>query len=130
MSDKVSRFCDSVHEKLGTLEGRMDSLKLNVGTTWHFLQEKLDEVRHKGEAAKQAVTEARTKLGAVGTEKKAEAKDTIDQWIENRETRNSPRGPKRRRNVPGSPSRSPRRASTMPNVWSWRQSPPGVMPRR
>ena len=47
MSDKVSKFCDSVHEKLETLQGRMDSLKLNIGTTWHSLQEKLDEVRHK-----------------------------------------------------------------------------------
>ena len=86
MSDKVSKFCDSVHEKLESLEGRMDSLKLNIGTTWHSLQEKLDEVRDKGEAAKQAVTEARTKLEQWVEEKEAEAKGTIDQWIENRET--------------------------------------------
>lgn len=64
----------------------MDSLKLNVGTTWHSLQEKLDEVRHKGEAAKQAVTEARTNLEQWVKEKKAEAKSTIDRWVENRET--------------------------------------------
>ncbi len=86
MCDKVSRFCDSVHEKLDTLEGRMDSLKLNVGTTWHFLQEKLVEVRDKGEATKQSVTEARTNLDQWINEKKVEAKSTIDQWVENRET--------------------------------------------
>ncbi len=74
MSDKVSKFCDSVHEKLETLEGRMDSLKLNVGTTWHSLQEKLGEVRDKGEATKQAVAEARANLEQWVKEKKAEAK--------------------------------------------------------
>ena len=86
MTDEVSKFCDSVHGKLETLEGRMDSLKLNIGTTWHSLQDKLVEVRHKGEASKQAVTEARTNLEQWGKEKKAEAEGTIDQWVENRET--------------------------------------------
>jgi hypothetical protein len=86
MSDKVSRFCDSVHEKLSTLEGRMDSLRSNAGSTWHFLQEKLGEVRHNGEAAKQAVAQARSKLEQWDNEKKAEGKDTIDQWIAHRET--------------------------------------------
>jgi len=87
MSDTVNRFCDSVHEKLETLEGRMDSLKLNVGSTWHSLQEKLDEVRHKDEATQQAVAEARTNLEQWAEEKKAEAKSTVDQWVENREAK-------------------------------------------
>ena len=86
MRDKVTKFCDSVHVKLASLEGRMDVLKLNVGSTWHSLQEKLDEVRHKGEATKQAVAEARTNLEQWVKEKKAEAKGTIDQWVEDRET--------------------------------------------
>ena len=86
MSDEVRRFCDRVHEKLDALQGRMDSLKSNIGTTWHSLQEKLDEVRHKGEATKQAVAEARTTLERWVKEKKAEAKGTIDQWVEDRET--------------------------------------------
>jgi cell division septum initiation protein DivIVA len=86
MSDEVSKFCDDVHGKLETLEGRMDSLKLNIGTTWHSLQEKLDEVRHKGEATKQAVAEARANLEQWVIERKAEAKGTIDQWVEDRET--------------------------------------------
>jgi hypothetical protein len=86
MSDKVIKFCDSVHEKLGSLEGRMDSLKLNVGTTWHSLQEKLDEVRHAGEARKQAVTQARASLEKWLREKEAEQQSTVDRWVENRET--------------------------------------------
>jgi hypothetical protein len=86
MSDEVGRFCDSVHEKLDMLDGRMDSLKSNVGTTWHSLQEKLVEVRGKGEATKQAVTEARINLEQWVKDKKAEAQSTIDQWVENRET--------------------------------------------
>ena len=86
MSDKVIMFCDSVHEKLSMLEGRMDSLRSNAGSTWHSLQEKLSEVRHKGEATKQAVTEARTNLEQWVKEKKAEAKSTIDEWVENGET--------------------------------------------
>ena len=86
MSDKVSKFCDSIHEKLETLEGRMDTLKRNIGTTSHSLQEQLDKLRHKGEAVKQAVAEARTNLEQWFTEKKAETKGTIDQWVEDRET--------------------------------------------
>ena len=43
-------------------------------------------MRHKGEATKQAVTEARTNLEQWVKEKKAEAKSTIDQWVENGET--------------------------------------------
>jgi hypothetical protein len=86
MSDDVGRFCDDVHGKLETLEGRMDSLKLNIGTTWHSLLEKLEEVRHKGEAAKQVVAEARANLEQWVNQKKAEAKGTIDQWVEDHET--------------------------------------------
>jgi predicted ATPase with chaperone activity len=86
MSDKVNSFCDGVHEKLENLDGRMDSLKLNVGSTWQSLQEKLDEVRCKGESTKQAVTVARTDLEQWVQEKKAETKEMIDAWVENRET--------------------------------------------
>jgi hypothetical protein len=85
MSDKVIKFCDSVHEKLGNLDGRMDSLKLNIGTNWHSLQEKLDEVRHRREATKQVVAEARTNLEQWLREKKAEEESMIDRWVEDRD---------------------------------------------
>ena len=85
MSDKVIKFCDSVHEKLGNLDGRMDSLKLNIGTNWHSLQEKLDEVRHTGEATKPAVAQARANLEQWFSEKKAEEESTADQWVEDRD---------------------------------------------
>ena len=87
MSDKVREFCNSVHAKLATLEGRMESLKLNIGSTSYSLLEKLDEVRHKSEAGKQAVTQARTNLERWSDERKAQSEDTIDQWIENRQTK-------------------------------------------
>ena len=86
MSDKVRKFCDGVHEKLETLSGRMDSLKSNLGTTWHSLQTKLDEVRHKGDATKQVVAESRAKLEQWITAKDAEVKGAIDKWVEDRET--------------------------------------------
>lgn len=86
MCDQVSRFCDGVHERLETVQGRMDSLKLNIGSTWHLLQEKLDEVRRTDEAAKQATAEARSKLELWFQEQEFEAKGMIDQWVENRET--------------------------------------------
>lgn len=86
MCDKVSDFCDTVHERLEAIQGRLDSLKLNVGSTWYLLQEKLDEVRHADEAAKQAVAEARANLEKWVEEKKAEARGTIDQWVEDRQT--------------------------------------------
>ena len=86
MSDKVTTFCDTVHDKLGTLQGRMDSLKKNIGTTAHCLQDKLGEIQDKDEATKQDVTDARTSLEQCDKDKKAEQKSTIDRWIENRET--------------------------------------------
>jgi hypothetical protein len=63
----------------------MHSLKLNVGSTWYLLQDKLDEVRQADEAAKPALVEARANLEKWVKERKAEAKGTIDQWIENRQ---------------------------------------------
>jgi hypothetical protein len=86
MSDKVVKFCDSVHAKLDTLQGRMELLKLNVGTTSHSLQDKLHDVQDKGEATKQGVTDARVSLEQWGKEKKAEVRSTIDQWVQDHET--------------------------------------------
>ena len=86
MSHKASKFCDSVHDKLGDLQGRIDTLRSNIGTTEHSLHEKLHEVRHKGESSKHAIKVARANLEQWLTEKKTEAKSTIDQWVENRET--------------------------------------------
>jgi hypothetical protein len=82
MSDKINKLCDSVHEKLESLEGRMESLKLNHGTTWHFLQEKLKALRNNGEATTQADTDARTCLDRWVKEKKVEPQGEIDQWVE------------------------------------------------
>ena len=43
-------------------------------------------MRRKGESTKQAVTVARTDLEQWVQEKKAETKEMIDKWVENRET--------------------------------------------
>jgi hypothetical protein len=86
MNDKLGKFCVSVHENLDALEGRIDSLKLNIVTTWHYQHEKLDELRHKDEATKLAVTETRANLERWLRETKTESKCTIDQWIEKHET--------------------------------------------
>ena len=86
MTAAVTRFCKNVHEKLETIEGRMDSLKRNIGTTWHSLQEKLSELRRKGETSQQALREARTKLEQWINENKTETKNTIDQRVTNRDT--------------------------------------------
>ncbi|MEK6261656.1 MAG: hypothetical protein AABP62_23905 [Planctomycetota bacterium] len=86
MSDKVRTFCDHVQDKLTTLDGRMNSLKLNSGPTWHFLQEKLDEIRDRGEADRPAIHQARTKLEQWCDDRKSEATHTIDHWRKNRET--------------------------------------------
>ena len=60
----------------------MESLKVNQGTTWHFLQEKLKELRHNGEATMQADLDARTCLERWVKEKKVEAQRMVDQWVE------------------------------------------------
>ena len=85
-TDEVREFCESVHSKLETLDGRMDSLKLNIGTTWHSLQEKLKEVRQRHETSRQPLTDARTSLELWFDENKDESKSTIDQWVMNRDT--------------------------------------------
>lgn len=86
MTDKINRLCDNVHEKLESLEGRMESLKLNHGTTWHFLQEKLKELRDNGEATMQADLDARTCLELWIKRKKGEAQCTIDRWVVNHDS--------------------------------------------
>lgn len=82
MPDKVDEFCNQVHSKLETLQGRMDSLKLNIGTNWHLLQQKLTDVRQRAEAAIPAVNDARLHVEQWLHQKNGEAKSTVDHWIE------------------------------------------------
>lgn len=84
--DAVARFCVSVHEKLETLQGRMESLKLNIGATSHLLQEKIVEVRNASEVRMLPVNEARTSLEQWVLELRAESKTRIEQGIRNNET--------------------------------------------
>ena len=88
MNDTVGKFCDSVHERLETLQGRLESLKLNIGTTCHLLQEKLVEVRKNNEDRKQAVAETRIKLELWIRESRFEAKHSDDRENTNREIPN------------------------------------------
>ena len=67
MNDVVAKFCDNVHEKLETLQGRLESLKLNIGATYHLLHEKVVEIRKAGEVRQSPMNEARASL---------------EQWIE------------------------------------------------
>lgn len=83
--DAVARFCVSVHEKLETLQGRMESLKLNIGATSHLLYEKVVEVRSASEVRQLPLNEARTSLEQWILELRAESKNRIDQGIRNNE---------------------------------------------
>lgn len=86
MSDNVSGFCDGVHEQLEALEGRMDALKANIGTTWHSLHEKLDEVRRRDVETRPVVIKARTRLQQWFQERGAEVQGTIEQSVKGHET--------------------------------------------
>lgn len=86
MIDNVNMFCDGIHEQLETLQGRMEMLKANIGTTWHSLQEKLIEVRNKSDATRLAASEARAQLEQWTQDQVHEARETIDLWVANRET--------------------------------------------
>ena len=88
MNDTVGKFCDSVHERLETLQGRLESLKLNIGTTCHLLQEKLVEVRSNHEDRQLVVDEARIKLERWIRESRFEAKHSEDRENTNREIPN------------------------------------------
>ena len=85
MKDAVARFCVNVHEKLETLQGRMESLKLNIGATCHLLHEKIVEVRNTSEVRQLGVTEARAELEQWIRETRAEEKSRIDHEIRNHE---------------------------------------------
>lgn len=84
--DAVARFCVSVHEKLETLQGRMESLKLNIGATSHLLHEKIVEIRNASEVRQLPVNEARTSLEQWVLELRTESKNRIDQGIRDNET--------------------------------------------
>jgi hypothetical protein len=87
MKDAVAGFCVSVHEKLETLQGRMESLKLNIGTTYHLLHEKIVEARTASEVRELPVNEARALLEQWIRETRAESKSRIDHGITNQESR-------------------------------------------
>lgn len=85
MNDVVAKFCDNVHEKLETLQGRLDSLKLNIGATYHLLQEKVVEIRKTGEGRQLPMHEARASLEQWILETRAEAKNRVERGIANHE---------------------------------------------
>jgi exonuclease VII large subunit len=87
MSDNVRTFCNVIHEKLSSLESRMEMLKLNTGMTWHHLQEKLDEVRARGDGHRQNIDEARAKLEKWFDDNQSELNNTIETWKKQREAR-------------------------------------------
>ena len=86
VDDKVGTFCNSMHEKLSTLEGRLESLKLNTGLTWNFLQEKLAEVQARSEAEQQLTIQLRARLEQWCEGKRSESRDMIENWKKNIET--------------------------------------------
>lgn len=86
MSDSVNGFCDGIHEQLEALEGRMDALKANIGTTWHSLHEKLDEVRRRDIETRPVVMEARNRLQQWIQERGAEVPGMIEQSVKSHET--------------------------------------------
>ena len=85
MNDVVAKFCDNVHEKLESLQGRLESLKLNIGATYHLLHEKVVEIRKAGEVRQLPTSEARASLEQWIQETRAEAKNRVEHGIRNHE---------------------------------------------
>lgn len=85
MNDVVAKFCDNVHEKLETLQGRLDSLKLNIGATYHLLHEKVVEIRKAGEVRELPMHEGRASLEQWIQETRTEAKNRVERGIRNHE---------------------------------------------
>lgn len=78
MNDVVDRFCEDVHGKLETLQGRLESLKLNIGATYHFLHEKVGEMRKASEVRQLRMAEARALLDMWIQETRLEAKNSTE----------------------------------------------------
>src|SRR5579871_2703957 len=88
MARNAREFCNDVHEKLATLDGRVQALKSNLGSTWQHLQEKLEEVRARGEDRRPAIDQLRNKLEQWFADKKSEDTNAIGQFKENRDSKN------------------------------------------
>ncbi len=86
MQDKAAEFFERVHGKLDTLEGRLESIKLNIGTTWHFLQERLAELRQHRATSDPDLSAARTRLEQWFLENESGMRSSIDHWVANRDT--------------------------------------------
>ncbi|RLT20930.1 MAG: hypothetical protein DWI29_02980 [Planctomycetota bacterium] len=83
--DVITRFCDNVHEKLETLQGRLESLKLNIGATYHLLHEKIVDIRKAGEVRHLPTDEGRASLEQWIQETRTEAKNRVERGIRNHE---------------------------------------------
>ncbi|MFO0820534.1 MAG: hypothetical protein U1A77_21485 [Pirellulales bacterium] len=94
MSDNVNRFCVNVHEKLESLQSRMDGLKLNIGSSWHLLQERLGEMRLRGKSRQIAVAEARGRLEQWFRENESESRGTVEHETGHREALRAARASK------------------------------------
>lgn len=83
MSDKARTFCNTVHNKLATLDSRVRAMTLTAGPS---LQMKPDEVRDR-EASRQAIQQARDKLQQWCRERESEKQSTITAWRQARESK-------------------------------------------
>lgn len=86
MTDDVIGFCESVDSNLEALQGRVESLKLNIGTTSCQMHAKLAELSHRNEGAQHSVTQARRQLEEWFKLKESESQSTIARWVQNHET--------------------------------------------
>jgi hypothetical protein len=71
----MERFCNGTHKSLDALQGCIDVLKLNLGTSHHCLEQKLDELRQNCEAKKGRIAEARIQLESWRTKREVCAND-------------------------------------------------------
>ena len=91
MSQRVDQFCEGLHERLNTIEGRIESVKTSLhelpAKAEKVVREKLDQARTKIQAEKERVEKARVDLKTRADQKIAETKEAINEWKAKREVR-------------------------------------------
>jgi hypothetical protein len=91
MNVTVDEFCDSLRDRLHSVEGRLQTVKANAKSrseeAGKVLRDKLDEARTKIQAQKESMDQLRANLKTRAQQKIAETKEAVKEWKTKQETR-------------------------------------------
>src|SRR2546423_447981 len=91
MSAKIDKFCNTLRDRLNTVDGRLTSIKENVQAlpkqADKAVRDKLDQAQRKLRSQKDRIDQTRTNQKAHIQQKVAETKEAVNEWKAKRDTR-------------------------------------------